>query len=692
MQVDDSKISQGFESAIQRDRLTSIPTECKAAEQAKSAAKTTVEEVEDEFWAEERRRPKSSSHILFHVDDETALKREEQQLPQTKHPTKSVFIEVVEDEEWELHRNRPKSPKHILIAAGEADDPIEEQPFTLLHNPDPSFSSVNEALGAESSADVLPEVETPTMSLPPPTQDKPIRLCKKRFTPAGTSALGVSVLSTKGWVGNLQNGLVDLRLDSCVDVTLISEEFFRSLKHAPKEKQGMRMQLWQLTDKESSLKGFVRIPIIMQSEEGILLESEAEAYIVPGMTVPILLGEDYQLNYELGVTRNVEMGTRLKFAGTDLQVLAQRVDRTSDFNRMRQSALLAGHFICSKLHRRAKAKRHRRKVKFGLEEKTVRAAEDVCLKPHECKRIRVEGQLGELGEDREWLVQKNLLANANDSHFAVPNTLISAKDPWVPIANPTDQPCYVRKGEVIGILEDPSQYFETPVSLERKEVLTRHAAAISEIIKIQMDGEQLHSANSDPMRQPSHPAEQEDYGPKTAAMPDLTEYPSSRMEECIDVGSLPEHLKEEAWEMLRRRQKAFGFDGRLGHLPTKVHIRTVDGQVPIAVPMYGSSPEKRRVMDEQINKWFEQGVIEPSISPWSAPVVIAYRNGKPRFCVDYRKLNAATIPDEFPIPRQSEILSSLSGAQVLSSLDALSGFTQLELDLDDVEKTAFRTH
>ena len=81
-----------------------------------------------------------------------------------------------------------------------------------------------------------------------------------------------------------------------------------------------------------------------------------------------------------------------------------------------------------------------------------------------------------------------------------------------------------------------------------------------------------------------------------------------------------------------------------------------------------------------------------STTPWSAPVVIAYRNGKPRFCVDYRKLNAATIPDEFPIPRQSEILSSLSGAQVLSSLDALSGFTQLEMHDEDIEKTAFRTH
>lgn len=118
----------------------------------------------------------------------------------------------------------------------------------------------------------------------------------------------------------------------------------------------------------------------------------------------------------------------------------------------------------------------------------------------------------------------------------------------------------------------------------------------------------------------------------------------------------------------------------------------MDGQVPIAVPMYSTSPAKRAVINEQLDKWFEQEVIEPSKSPWSAPVMIVYHNRKPQFCVDYCKLNAATIPDEFPIPRQSEILSSLSGAQVLSSLDALSGFTQLEMDEKDIEKMAFRTH
>src|ERR1700690_423447 len=104
-----------------------------------------------------------------------------------------------------------------------------------------------------------------------------------------------------------------------------------------------------------------------------------------------------------------------------------------------------------------------------------------------------------------------------------------------------------------------------------------------------------------------------------------------------------------------------------------------DGTVPVSVPMYHTSPLKRETIDKQIDTWFAQDVIEASKSPWSAPVVIVYRNGKARFSVDYHRLNKLTIADEFPIPRQAEIVQALSGAKVLSTMDALSGFTQLEV-------------
>ena len=673
-QIDFNRIQSDFKSAVHKREASAfsvgtIESERKTVERHR----VTVEEMEDESDITARAKTKSTTHLLIHESEA----HEDEKPQMSKHPTPG-HRESNEEAEAESRTRDPirtKSNSQAMVNEKDTRDTLEP----------------NIVIDAEGYA------TTQNIPLPPPPKEcKPIRMSKKRFYPTRESSVGVSVLAVKGWVGNLQNAQTDLCLDSCADVTLISAEYYDTLKDAPAIQQGMRMKLWQLTDKDSTLRGFVRILIFMMSEDGVVLESEAEAYVVPGMTVPILLGEDYQLTYEIGVLRNVEEGPKVHFGRSKWELRAEQVERTKDFERMRQSAHSVGRFIRSKLHRRRKNKRHRQKAKFSAEEHVVRAKEDYRLHPHECKPIQVEGQLG---EDKDWLVTKNLLSGTDNTYFAVPNTLISATNPWVPVTNPSDRPQYIRKGEIIGVLSDPSEYFDHVRTLSDWEERSKHADAIAAIIQVQLDADwKAHEGNSDPSPRndtpntETMPSQDESFGPKTAEMPDLTEYPSSKMRDFIDVGSLPEHLKEEAWSMLEKRVKAFGFDGRLGHLPTKVHIRTAEGQVPIAVPMYGSSPEKRRFMDVQLDTWFEQGVIEPSISPWSAPVVIAYRNGKPHFCIDYRRLNAVTTPDEFPIPRQSEILSSLSGAQVLSSLDALSGFTQLELDPGDVEKTAFRTH
>ena len=97
-------------------------------------------------------------------------------------------------------------------------------------------------------------------------------------------------------------------------------------------------------------------------------------------------------------------------------------------------------------------------------------------------------------------------------------------------------------------------------------------------------------------------------------------------------------------------------------------------------------------MDKQIDDWIQLEVIEPSISPWGAPTFITYRNNKPRMVIDYRRMNEQVIADEFPLPRQDDILQALTGAQWLSTFDALAGFTQLEMAEESKELTAFRSH
>jgi hypothetical protein len=106
------------------------------------------------------------------------------------------------------------------------------------------------------------------------------------------------------------------------------------------------------------------------------------------------------------------------------------------------------------------------------------------------------------------------------------------------------------------------------------------------------------------------------------------------------------------------------------------------------------SPEQHRIVEEHILLMLKHGIIECSNSPWGARVVLAKKkDGKWRFCVDYRYLNSVTKKDAYPLPRIDDTLEALGGedARVFSSLDVASGYWHIPLFSDDREKTAFVT-
>lgn len=111
---------------------------------------------------------------------------------------------------------------------------------------------------------------------------------------------------------------------------------------------------------------------------------------------------------------------------------------------------------------------------------------------------------------------------------------------------------------------------------------------------------------------------------------------------------------------------------------------------PIRQRYYRMSPEKQRIVAEQVDEMLALDVIEPCESPWSSPVlVVGKKDGKPRFCLDSRKLNAVTKKDAYKLPYVSEILDNLKDARYLSSIDLSKAFWQILIDERDREKTAF---
>ena len=124
------------------------------------------------------------------------------------------------------------------------------------------------------------------------------------------------------------------------------------------------------------------------------------------------------------------------------------------------------------------------------------------------------------------------------------------------------------------------------------------------------------------------------------------------------------------------------------------HIRMQagwDGTAPSKRP-YKMSMVELTQLRERLDELLAKGYIRPSSSPFSAPVLMVPKPGKPevlRMVVDYRCLNSQTIKDKYPLPDIQQLFDEMHGARYFSSFDAVDGFWQMTMASEDVEKTAF---
>lgn len=128
----------------------------------------------------------------------------------------------------------------------------------------------------------------------------------------------------------------------------------------------------------------------------------------------------------------------------------------------------------------------------------------------------------------------------------------------------------------------------------------------------------------------------------------------------------------------------------LGCAKNVCHTIDTGDATPIKQRYYPVSPYMQKIINDEVDNMLKLGVIEPSNSPWSSPVVVVKKsNGEYRFCVDFRKVNQVTKRDAYPLPYINMILDRLRGATVLSSIDLKSAYWQVPLDDASKEKTAF---
>ena len=131
----------------------------------------------------------------------------------------------------------------------------------------------------------------------------------------------------------------------------------------------------------------------------------------------------------------------------------------------------------------------------------------------------------------------------------------------------------------------------------------------------------------------------------------------------------------------------------LGRTGLVTHNIDTGDQPPIRQRPYRVSHQQRTIIEEHVTDMLNRGIIQPSVSPCASPVVLVKKkDNTDRFCVDFRRLNAVTRKDSYPLPRIDDALDALNGTRYFSTMDLMSGYWQVEMDPESREHTAFTTY
>ena len=156
--------------------------------------------------------------------------------------------------------------------------------------------------------------------------------------------------------------------------------------------------------------------------------------------------------------------------------------------------------------------------------------------------------------------------------------------------------------------------------------------------------------------------------------------------------------KSKLRDLIKKYRHVFAVDlGELEPNPNHTyHIQLRPDAIPPRARVYRTSPEDRKIIDEQIDQMLTYGVIEPTEGcEYTSPIVLAAKkDGTKRFCLDFRQINKVIRPDTYPLPLIADLMDAVgsSGAKCFSLLDMRSAFWQVALSKQSRKITSFLSH
>lgn len=523
----------------------------------------------------------------------------------------------------------------------------------------------------------------------PKAQRKLIRINRpKQFKADGKSYLRCSPMTAKFRLGSETNpvemGLTDLYSNTGIISRATLEKYY------PNETINPCINNITGVGSRQTI-GWVVVPVFIdcsnEKNEQLCVSMDAELYVVERFSVPLLLGLDFFMDY------GIEISIRHREA----------------------SISIAGVGEC----------------KFPLFSSPSTKYKDVIVKSSE--RVIIPGQCVQV------ISIKAPMAPGIDYSFtptltiprslpALPQltyNLISSRNSYIRFTNQTEHPIEIlagqRLGEASAVLFG-SQVVETGLHIDWADLIrpnpmrahkvrcsTGTAPPKSVSTSYHEDMLSFNSSDKENSRPPRSISEADvnqiakaaplrEFGELFTTEKDEEDTPIPPMpagdvwEELTVCPLLNERERKELKDLIDEFPDVFSLGNQIGRvIGTKATIDTI-APLPPPQPNRPVGPGKRKIIDETTDQLLQWDVVEESNSPTCSQVVLIWQNGKWRFCVDFRDINAVTKGDSYPMLRADYVFAALANKKYFSLLDAIKGYHQLEIDEKDRYKTAFISH